>query len=365
MATQADCDLVILGGGPAGCAAALAARRRDLRCVILDRGGSGASRCPGWAGPAAINLCNQLGLKAAALGAVEFHGLQLWSWDGAHSVPVTEKGLTGWLLDPQRTRQAFQEAAQLAGAEILHNAEVNSLELGELSATARAGGDARRSGRVTIIASGAAAAQSRLTPVPIRQGHGDWIGAQAVIVQAAATPALHVALGGGRAMRIAVVACGPQQTRVSVFTRDLGRPATVQLDEFLATARTAKLVTGGIAGVVQSLPGLAGIALEAESHVGKRMLICGDAGGFVAAFSHDGFYPGLRSAEMAAEVAADALAAPVLQDELATYSARWRTELADYLQMPNTDLGLLLPMVFSNPQMSARLARSFLLGQAF
>jgi hypothetical protein len=33
--------------------------------------------------------------------------------------------------------------------------------------------------------------------------------------------------------------------------------------------------------------------------------------------------------------------------------------------MPNTDLGLLMPMVFNNPQMSRRMARAFLLGQGF
>ena len=102
-----------------------------------------------------------------------------------------------------------------------------------------------------------------------------------------------------------------------------------------------------------------------ESHVGKRCLLVGDAGGFVTSFSHEGIYPALRSGELAAETVAAALRAPVLQDELASFSTLWRSELAGYLRMPNTDLGLLMPMVFNNPQMSRRVARAFLLGQAF
>jgi flavin-dependent dehydrogenase len=85
----------------------------------------------------------------------------------------------------------------------------------------------------------------------------------------------------------------------------------------------------------------------------------------VSAFSGDGLYPALRSGVLAAETAADALRGGVLQDELAQFGPRWRADLADYLRMPNTDLGLLLPMVFGNSQIARRVARAFVLGQAF
>jgi len=137
----------------------------------------------------------------------------------------------------------------------------------------------------------------------------------------------------------------------------------VQLQALLAAARAAGLLSATQPLAVSQTVCLAGSALEMESHVGKRCLLIGDAGGFVSAFSHDGLYPALRSGELAAETVAAALRARVLQDELATFSTVWRSELAEYLRMPNTDLGLLMPMVFSNPQMSRRIARAFLLGQ--
>ena len=108
-----------------------------------------------------------------------------------------------------------------------------------------------------------------------------------------------------------------------------------------------------------------GVALDMDTHVGKRCLLIGDAGGFVAAFSNEGIYPAMRSGWIAADTALRALRAPVLQDELASFGVAWRGELADYLRMPNTDLSLLVPLVFNNEQMSRRVARAFLLGQTF
>jgi hypothetical protein len=152
---------------------------------------------------------------------------------------------------------------------------------------------------------------------------------------------------------------------VTLLTRDLSSPAATQLASLLEAARAGDILPRDCVPQPVEVPGLAGLALELESHVGKRCLVVGEAGGFVSAFSNEGLYPALRSGWLAAQTAARALSAPVLQDELATFSADWRTDLADYLRMPNTDLGLLLPMVFSNPEMSRRMGRAFLLGQAF
>lgn len=102
-----------------------------------------------------------------------------------------------------------------------------------------------------------------------------------------------------------------------------------------------------------------------ETHVGKRCVLIGEAGGFVSAFSNEAIYPCMSSGWTAADAAVRALQAPVLQDELLSFSSAWRAELADYLRLPNTDLALLMPLVFNNPQMSARVARAFLLGQGF
>ena len=107
----------------------------------------------------------------------------------------------------------------------------------------------------------------------------------------------------------------------------------------------------------------AGGALETESHVAKRTLAIGDAGGFLAAVSNEAIYPAVWSAELASQVVHDALTDGHLQDGLARFDTLWRTTMADYLRMPNTDVRFLWPLVFSNQQMADKMAAAFLTGQ--
>lgn len=176
---------------------------------------------------------------------------------------------------------------------------------------------------------------------------------------------LDVVLGAGRGLRLATIARGAGRVILALRTADEPAPPAAQMAELVGAARRAGVLPAAPEPTVSEVPNIAGVALELESHVGKHSLLVGAAGGFAASFSGEDLYPAMRSAWLAAETAADALQVPVLQDGLIGFSARWRADLAEYLQMPNTDLGLLLPMVFGNAQMSGRIARAFLLGQTF
>jgi flavin-dependent dehydrogenase len=106
-----------------------------------------------------------------------------------------------------------------------------------------------------------------------------------------------------------------------------------------------------------------GLALEMETHVGKRSLLIGEAGGFVCALSGEGLYPAIGSAALAVETCVEALAAAHLQDALADFDSAWRREMVEYLRLPNVDLRFLLPLVFSNEQMARKLAGAFVCGE--
>jgi flavin-dependent dehydrogenase len=105
-----------------------------------------------------------------------------------------------------------------------------------------------------------------------------------------------------------------------------------------------------------------GSALDYDTHVGKNALLIGDAGGYVAAVSHEGLYPAIWSASLAVDVCGDALSSAHLQDGLMVFDSRWRQEMADYLRPPNSDLRFLLPLIFSNKRMAEKLAQAFFLG---
>jgi flavin-dependent dehydrogenase len=357
-------DLVIVGGGPAGCAAAIAGRRRQLDVFLVEPQEHPQSRgCPGWVGPAGVRLCQELGVHAARTGAYEFPGLRLWPWDLSGPHEVKDANLAGWNVDPLALGAALLTAAQASGAH-LARASVTALQLGEVAVAVQLSDQRTVTGSVLIIADGADSATAGLANFSaVRAESGG--SAQALLDAADEKSGLDVILGAGRTVRVATIARHRGQVRVTLLTRDASSPATAQLAGLLANAANAGLLSRCASTTTVPVPCLAGAGLEFESHVGKRCLLVGDAGGFVSAFSNEGIFPALRSGWIAAETAARALSAPVLQDELATFSTAWRTDLADYLHMPNTDLGLLLPMVFNNPQMARRLAQAFLLGQPF
>jgi flavin-dependent dehydrogenase len=363
---EGDCDLLVIGGGPAGLASAAAACDRKLRTLILERADQPQpGNCTGWLGPAAVRFCKDRGVKAKDAGATEFAGLRLRSWDLEHCVDVHDPELTGWIVDPPQLTKALSKAVEAAGVELHPGNESLDLELGERNATVRLKGESEVSGAVVLIADGAASpTTSRLQLPPVSRGSQTGGCAFASASGDGLGHGVDVVIAGGRALKIATIVRNETRLRVGLLTRDTESSPVSQLDSFLADARAAGQLPD-VTLTAEPVADLSGVALEVESHVSKRCLLVGDAGGFVASFSNEGIYPALRSGWLAGETVARALEAPVLQDELATFGSIWRADLADYLRMPNTDLGLLMPMVFNNPQMSRRVARAFLLGQAF
>jgi flavin-dependent dehydrogenase len=359
-------DLVIIGGGPAGSAAAISARRHNLTALIVEQAASPPpGTCPGWLGPAAIRQCEECGLEAATIG-VPFEGLRLWPENLAACARLDDPALKGRLVDPPALGAALLDRARAVGADVLQPTVAAQLQLGEANVTIHLSDGRSVVGQVAVIASGAASPVARMAHLGMSPAaENPSAGAYAAFETAQAASGLDVIIGGGRNLRLATIVRRDRQVRVTLLTRDLSSPAATQLASLLEAARAGDILPGDFAAQPSAVPGLAGLALELESHVGKRCLVVGEAGGFVSAFSNEGLYPALRSGWLAAQTAARALSAPVLQDELATFSADWRADLADYLRMPNTDLGLLLPMVFSNLEMSRRMGRAFLLGQAF
>lgn len=106
-----------------------------------------------------------------------------------------------------------------------------------------------------------------------------------------------------------------------------------------------------------------GSSLEFEQHFGKRCVLTGQCGGFSAALSGEALYAGLRSGMLAGGVCVRALQSRVTQDVLCQFDTQWRSTLADYLRLPNTDLSFILPVVFTNPQMASKIAAGFINGE--
>lgn len=105
-----------------------------------------------------------------------------------------------------------------------------------------------------------------------------------------------------------------------------------------------------------------GGALSAET-VANRTLLIGPAGGFYSACGEE-LYPACWSAVAAAAVAGKALRATHVQDALQAYRQQWGSTLGDYLRGPQQNLTLLLPLVYRNAVMAARVGEAILFGES-
>jgi flavin-dependent dehydrogenase len=101
-------------------------------------------------------------------------------------------------------------------------------------------------------------------------------------------------------------------------------------------------------------------ALSQEG-VANRTLLIGPAAGFYTACAED-VYPNTWSAVFAADVARKAIREKHVQDALGAYRQKWGSTLGDYLRGPQQNLRFLLPLVYRNPVMTARLTEAILSG---
>jgi flavin-dependent dehydrogenase len=147
------------------------------------------------------------------------------------------------------------------------------------------------------------------------------------------------------------VASGNRAVELSGMISGLQQASIIPTDLPLARAK----------GAVWYPP--AGAALELETHVAKRCLLAGTAGGFVECITGQSLSPSVRSALLAADVVIDALASSEPQNTLMKFKTSWRKTLADYMRPPNTSLHMLLPLLFVNQRIVAKFTRALLYGE--
>ncbi|MDH5406779.1 MAG: NAD(P)/FAD-dependent oxidoreductase, partial [Candidatus Aminicenantes bacterium] len=105
-----------------------------------------------------------------------------------------------------------------------------------------------------------------------------------------------------------------------------------------------------------------------RSLVKGRVVLVGDAAGFVSSLTGEGIYPAMVGAQCAAEVVDSAFRWGKMTDKLAEFNTQWVKVLGDYLKPPSSQrskrLGLkLLPLLFKSRMLSRIAARVYLCGK--
>ncbi len=376
-------DVAVLGATPAGYVAALtlASRGRDVALVIAPASRT-ESPLADWIPADLLDVCPPLrAVKSATDGpfrAVVFHSPRM-----DRQAAYRHRGHAGYLLQTERLRAALAEQARRRGVRTLRCSRppalepeetfvVLGLEDGGRSTSGRTDRRELRAALLLIAQDRPEEVVSRLT-LPVRSVPTGKLTAWGLDVPLAVRPRrgldaeLHV-VASTRGERLGVYFLSRRRLHVRIiFTDPVGVSGPEALGGFVSTLQDAGLVPARLdlrkaAAAMWRPP--AGVALELETHLAKRTLLVGTAGGFASALSGQTLDPSIRSALVAAEVAERALGAADVQEVLSQYKNQWRRLLADRIRPPGTSLSMLLPMVLTNRAITRKFARAFLYGES-
>ena len=332
-----DCDLLIIGGGPAGLVAAREAARaeRALSIILLERDHIVGSpvRCGEGVGSAGLSEFLEPGPSGSLAPWISrrITRVVFRAPDGCE-VRVAE-GDVGYILDRTTFEPAIASQAMEAGAEIRTSAEALALKREDGRWRVMVDGSDRRTeirARVVIGADGVESTVARRAGLDTRVRARDMESCAQYVVEDVMIDAdaivLHfgdrVAPGGyawvfPKGIRSANVGLGVLGLRAG------GRSAVAWLDDYMATHFPNASVSGRTVGGVIVSPTV--VRTFADG-----LVLCGDAAHMINPLSGGGIVNAMKSGRLAAETAVAALrAGDTSACALEVYHARWMRLLGD------------------------------------
>lgn len=322
-------DVVVVGGGPAGTATALFLRQQGRDVLLVDEARFPRDKlCGEGVSPEAWRLLDALGVaeRVRALHPWPLRGMALTSPSGV-SFTGRYRGprAAGFAIRRKILDRALLEAARDAGVEVREGTRALGLVLDQgrvsgvvcqsgaapetLSARLVVGADGRRS--VVARNLGLLREHRSLRKFAVR---GYWEGVQGLGEHGE----MHV--GGGGYCGIAPLSATSANVAF-VLDRARMQPAAGDLQGFYRSSlqlwpRVAERLQG--AALLEPPKAIGPLALEAQRVSAPGAMLVGDSAGFYDPFTGEGITLALRSAELAAPVAHEALASGKL-DELGRY----------------------------------------------
>lgn len=374
-------DVMILGAGMAGTTAAILLHRAGSKVVLIERAVSltRGDHSPEWLCASARGLLDEFKIDCSECVGAPLTGIVFHSADLKQTAFSASKE-PAFRIDYPQLIKHMQVVALNAGVRIADDAEPARVDLGERSVVAEFADAQPLDASFLLLADGACR-----TFAPIGSGQvpicgvnlspstsGRWSATlelqagKSRDAKAAADANMHWLLVQDRSQPCLLWWWDGSTCVLRLMANGTGYDVRQQLCDMTEELLEAGLIVSR-ESVQQELvvlrPAPARSALEVDSHVDKRTLLIGDAGGFVSETNGEGIYPAIWSARLAVQCIMAAAGSTHPQDELRQFSTAWRSTMADYLRAPNTDVHFLLPLIFSNQQMADRMAAAFWTGQ--
>jgi hypothetical protein len=366
-------DVAVLGTTPAGLAAAcyMAKKKRDV--VVVD-GPRHGTECPlaDWLPKGFFRQSKLPTGLAAKSRAVDFARVYYHNADLSKQVEYRSRTTAGHFVQTASLAKALRSAATKLGVRVRTTATNPAIQLEEDHVGLL--GTSQVHAKLLIIAQsrpndvlGELAMPLRAVPgsslviagldIPLksRRAAVRKLAGALHVVELRERTELGIFFVVGSVLHIRVisnsVASGTRAAELSGMVSALQQGGVLPSDLSLGQAK----------GAVWRPP--AGVALELETHVAKRCLLAGTAGGFVESITGQSMPASVQSALLAADVALEALTSPEPQGTLMKFKTSWRRSLADYLRPPNTSLHMLLPLLFVNQRIVSKFTRALLYGE--
>lgn len=364
-------DIAVLGATPAGCAAAAYLARKKISVALIDvPGDQYESQLMDWApkGFFAIRGLSRDLLKKSQ--ARPFRNIRYHDATLSRTVDYISRSTAGYCFKPAMLVKAMSSSVVSAGGKImdLGTPEINLSEdmvavTGKSAIQARfllvAQGNpvdvmstlaipSRPSMRASFVVAG--------LDVPLSDKNAGMLDDMMHVVELKERSELGMFFIHQNTLHLRVIssstATGTRAQELSTLLSGLQREGIVP--QSIAIDRAE--------GAVWYPP--AGEALEMESHVAKRCLLVGTAGGFADTITGQTLNPSIRSAILAADMTVEALKSDDPQNTLARFKVEWRNELAESLRPPSTSLHMLLPLLFVNDRIVSKFTHALLHGEA-
>jgi len=364
-------DVAVLGGGPAGATAAILLGRRGYTVALVDKANFPRNTtCAGWVSAKVDSLLPDLCIAPESLLTGSFREVSLHNADFSKLAKPRFDVPVGYVVSREAFDNVLVQTAVEHGATLFQGHAVTDVRLGEDSVTLVLANQRKITGRLLLFAAGRGSELVERIGLPRQARGASFWTAQVEAALPAGTkkgaPRVAVVLGldGGGSFGFCCVTDDRVLVNVNwAGEREKALPtlAGVCRGAFQHHLIPVDFSKQSTAAHVVRTPAAA--ALDMDTHVGKHTLLIGDAGGFISAASNEGVYPAMWSAKLAVKAIESALATELSQDQLMSFDSLWRTQMADHLRAPHTDIRFLLPLIFQNQPMADRMGAAFFFGE--